>query len=179
MQQRKQDQVHVSDALRQDTWHMIFDLERQVRYCLTLADRYRKFHMAMRFWLLTGILGEAAIIYFSAGHPVLFWPLTAGGLLVLAGIAIFEADANFAGTAAELRTAARPIDHLKTQAESLWQDIESYRIEDQDARQKFEDIIQCWSQAIQHVNIPIHHQDNRKAAQEAQAVMAARYGSTL
>ena len=59
----------VSDPTRNDTWDMLLDLERQVRYYLKLGDRYMLRYRAVRYLLLFGILTEGTIIYFLAGTP--------------------------------------------------------------------------------------------------------------
>ena len=62
--------MRVSDATRSDTWEMLLDLERQVRYYLKLADRYMLWHRAFRIILLAGIIGQGTAAYFlAAGAP--------------------------------------------------------------------------------------------------------------
>ena len=62
----------VSDATRNDTWDMMLDLERQVRYYLRLADRYM-----LRYRLPTnkGCHGPAV----AGSNPVSrFWVFSMG-----------------------------------------------------------------------------------------------------
>ena len=59
----------VSDLTRNDVWEMMLDLERQVRYYGTLADRYGLRYRTIRYLLLLGVLAEGGIFHFSpAAH---------------------------------------------------------------------------------------------------------------
>lgn len=67
--------MNVSDATRNETWQMMLDLERQVRYYSKIADRYSLRYRAIRYMLLFGIVVEGAIVYFLQGETLLLWTL--------------------------------------------------------------------------------------------------------
>ena len=57
----------VSGITRDDTWELMLDLERELRYYSKLRDRYSKWYKVIRYLLLFGIVTEGMIIYFLAG----------------------------------------------------------------------------------------------------------------
>ena len=167
--------MEVSDATRNDTWGLLLDLERQVRYYLRLADRYTLTYRTIRYGLLVGILLEAAVVYFSAGQPLLLWTIGGLGAALLGFATIFDAVTNYAETSSVLRLTAELCDEIKVEAERLWRDIESGRVEDADAEERYNGIVNRWSLATSRVKLEVHHPDNVKAAKEAYEVLASRY----
>ena len=111
--------MNVSDATRNDTWEMMLDLERQVRYYGKLADRYSLRYRVIRYLLLFGIVGEGAIVYFAQGETVVLWTLGGLGAFILGFLTIFDAATNYAETSAALRTVSMLCDDLKADTERL------------------------------------------------------------
>ncbi len=166
----------VSDATRNDTWEMLLDLERQVRYYLRLADRYSLRHRTLRFLLLAGILLEGMAVYFlAAQQPELMWGIAGAGAALLGAGIIFDATAGFAEKAASLRAVHLMCDDLKIEAEGLWSDIEAGRVQDARAAERYSAIVDRWSRATRMATVELHEHDNVKAAREAADIMGARY----
>ena len=166
----------VSDATRNDTWEMLLDLERQVRYYLRLADRYTLWHRGLRFLLLVGILLEGMAVYFlAAKDPELLWGVAGAGAALLGGGTIFDAMAGYAEKAASLRAVHLMCDDLKIEAERLWSDIEAGRVQDVQAAERYSAIVDRWSKATRMTTVELHENDNVKAAREAAEIMGARY----
>ena len=89
----------VSDATRNDTWEMILDLERQVRYYGKLAGDYSMKYRTIRYFLLFGVLAEGAAVYFLSGQdPLLLWGTAGLGAFTLGFITVFDAVTNYAET---------------------------------------------------------------------------------
>ena len=166
----------VSDATRNDTWEMLLDLERQVRYYLRLADRYSLWNRALRFLLLAGILLEGMAVYFlAAQQPELLWGVAGAGAALLGAGTIFDAMSGFAEKAASLRAVHLMCDDLKIEAERLWSDIEAGRVQDAQAAERYSAIVDRWSKAVRMTTVELHQHDNVKAAREAAEIMGARY----
>ena len=165
----------VSEITRSDTWELMMDLERQVRYYGTLGDRYRLRYQVIRYLLLFGIVAEGLIVYFLAAHPPYMWAL--GGLVafILGFITIFDASTNYSETSAVLRTTATDLDDLKSEAESLWRDIEAQRIGDAEAEERYRHIVDHWSRATRRITLETHDHANVKAAKEGYEAVANRY----
>ena len=166
----------VSDATRNGTWELLMDLERQVRYYLRLADRYSLWHRGLRFLLLTGIFLEGMAVYFlAAQEPELLRGVAGAGAALLGAGAIFEATSGFAEKAAGLRAVHLMQGDLKIEAERLWNDIETGRVQDAKAAERCSAIVDRWSKATRMTTVELHHHDNVKAAREAAEIVGARY----
>ena len=168
--------MQVSNVTRSDTWGLMLDLERQVRYYGKLADRHSRRYRAIRYLLLLGVLFEGAVVYFLSGQPLLLWTL--GGLVALGlGVTtILDAVTNYAETAAVLRLTSELCDEIKVEGEQLWRDIESHRLDDAAAEARYEGIMARWSRPTQRVGLALHNHDNVEAAKEAYETVANRYG---
>lgn len=165
----------VSDATRNATWHMMLDLERQFRYYTTLADRYAKYYKVIRYLLLFGIVVEGAILYFLTGEKDALWVLAGIGAAIIGFLTIYDASTNYAETSAQLRTTATDVDRLKAKAEQLWRDIEAYRVDDQKADERHNDLVNDWMLATRRIAIQSHNHDNKVAAQAADKDVLSRY----
>ena len=165
----------VSDLTRNDVWEMMLDLERQVRYYGTLADRYGLRYRTIRYLLLLGVLAEGGIFHLFSSSPWLL--LGIGGMVALAlgFVTVFDAVTNYAETSASLRTTSLLCDDLKAEAERLWRDIEANRIDDDGAEALYSKLMDRWIRWTQRVTLELHHHDNVKAAKEAYEVVASHY----
>ena len=169
--------MHVSDPTRNDTWQMLLDLERQVRYYGKLADRYSLRYRAIRYLLLLGIVAEGAIVYFFQVQTVLLWTFGGLGAFILGFLTVFDAATNYAQVSADLRTMSVLCDDLKTETERLWRDIEAARTDDLQAEQRFNTLVDRWIRATQRINLEIHDHDNKQAARDAYKTVVERYAS--
>ena len=168
--------MKISDPVLKDTWNMLLDLDRQTRYYGRLADRYSKWRRVIRYLLLVGLVVEAAVVYFSYGHPVLLWFLGGAGAFILGFLTIFDASTDYGRLAADLRMASLLCDELSVDAARLWRDIEAGRIEDPQAEDRYNSLVERWIRATQRVELAIHDTDNKIAARETYRVMAEKYG---
>ena len=126
--------------------------------------------------LALGLVLEAAVVYFSYGHPVLLWSLGGAGALTLGFLTVFDASTDYGRLAAELRMASLLCDELNVDTARLWRDIEAGRIEDRMAEHWYNSLVERWIRATQRVELDIHDTDNRNAAREAYRVIADKYG---
>ena len=167
--------MNVSDATRNDTWHMILDLERQVRYYGKLADRHALRYRAIRYLLLLGIVVEGAIVYFLQGETVPLWTLGGLGAFILGFLTVFDATTNYAETSAALRTVSMLCDDMKAEAERLWRDIEAEQVDDPRAEERLSTLVDRWFRATQQINVATHNHDNKQAAKDAYKIVVERY----
>ena len=168
--------MRVSDSTRRDTWEMMLDLERQVRYYLTLADRYMLRYRALRYLTLLGTLGLGAAVYFlSAGPQGLLWSVAGVIAFALGFMNLFDAVTSYAERAAGLRAVHLMCSDLKTEAEQLWRDIEANRVKDDEAEKRHMAIMERWHRTTLITDEKIHRHDNVRAAREASEIMADRY----
>ena len=169
------DRQTVSEITRTETWDMLLYLEHQLRYYTTLADRYSIRYKAIRYLLLVGILIEGLVVFFLAGQPAWLWGI--GGLLAVAigFLTIFDASTGYAEVTAKLRSLSFDIDILKSEAEHLWRDIESYRIDDEEAERRLESIVTQWTRASQRLSLEVHHHDNVETAKAGYKMVENRY----
>ena len=165
----------VSDVTRGDVWEMMLDLERQVRYYGTLADRFGLRYRVIRYLLLMGILAGGGILYAFSGEPL--WLVVVGGGLGLAlGIlTVFDAVTSYAETSAVLHTTSLLCDDIKVEVEGIWRDIEAYRVDDDRAEELYSMLMDRWIRWTQRVTLELHRHDDVKAAKEAYKVVEARY----
>ena len=114
-------------------------------------------------------------MYFFSGEKLLLWTIGGAGALALGSVTMFDAETNYAETAAALRTAAALCGDLKTEAEELWRDIESNRVQGGEADERYDSIMDRWSRATRGVKLTVHDRENARAAREACEVVSNRY----
>ena len=165
----------VSDLTRNDTWELMLDLERELRYYSKLRDRYSKWYRVIRYLLLFGIVAEGMIIYFSAGNPVVLWIVGGLGAFIIGFVTIFDASTNYAETSALLRAAADDIDDVNTEAELLWRDIEGNKINHHEAEKRYNEMVSRWTRSTRRLSLSIHEKDNVQAAKESYSAVEERY----
>lgn len=165
----------VSDITRNDTWELMLDLERELRYYSKLRDRYSRWYKVIRYSLLFGIVAEGMIIYFSAGHPAILWGVGGVGAFLIGFATIFDASTNYAETSALLRATADDIDDVKTETERLWRDIEGDMVSHQEAERRYDELVSRWTRSTRRLSLPIHENDNVQAAKESYNAVAEKY----
>ena len=164
----------VSDQTRIAVWHVLCDLEWNMRYYGALADRYRHRYQILRFVILTGLLLEAATFYAATMNPWLFYIGAAFGVL-LAGLTLWDAMSNYPGDTAILRATTFVCDGLLQETAALWRGIESYRISTPDAEARLQSIMERWTRATQQVRPAVDHGLNRQSALDANQEVVNRY----
>ena len=168
-------QSHVLDSARLEVWGMLCDLERSIRYYMTLGDRYTLRYRGLRYVLLLLCIGECAAI-----GAALVWPVAAlvfGGVLalLLAVLTVLDSVTSYGEAGAKLRVASHICSDLQSVCQSLWLDVETYQVFEADARRRLEEIDAHWTRACLRVSVEIHHHDNLAAALAAHSVVADRY----
>ena len=164
----------VSDQTRIAVWHALCDLEWNMRYFGALGDRYRRRYRILRFVILTGLLGEAAIFYAATMNPWLFYIGAAFGVL-LGALTVWDALSNYPDDAAILRVTAFICSDLMEETDGLWRSIESYRITTPDAEARLQSITERWARATRQVRPAVDHRLNRQTAAAANREVANRY----
>ena len=169
-------QDHVSDSTRGSVWEMLCDLERSRRYYGAMRDRYRLRYRRLRCILLLLCIGECAVIGVALAWPVP--ALIVGGLLALAlaFATVLDSVTSYGESAAEFRTAALACSYLQSGCQTLWRLIETYRVSENDAQRRLEEMDAQWSLACQRVSLGLHSYENFKAAIAAHNVIADQYG---
>lgn len=176
-------QDHVSDSTRRSVWVMLCDLERSLRYYGAMGDRYKLRYRRLRYILLLLCLGECGAI-----GVALTWPVPAlivGGLLalILVFLTVLDSVTSYGESAAELRIASLVCSDLQLGCQTLWLLIETYRVSENDAQRRLEEIDAQWSLACQRVSPvffgTLHSYDNLKAAVAAHNVIADQYGGEI
>ena len=167
---------HVSDSTRHSVWGMLCDLERSRRYYGTLGDRYKLRYRGLRYILLLFCIGQCGAI-----GVALVWPVPAlilGGVLALAlgFVTVLDSVTSYGEVAAELRVASHICSDLQSGCQTLWLLVETYRVSENDAQSRLEEIDAQWSRACQRVSLELHSHDNFKAAIAAHNVIADQYG---
>ena len=165
----------VSDPTRGDCWELMLDLERQARYYGRLADRYSVMYRGIRYALLLGVLLEGALLFFLSGDALLLLAVGGSGALALVFVTVLDAVTNYAETSALLRSTSLMCDELKVEAQRLWRDIEAFRVPDDGAEERYNQLVDRWSRATLRVFLETHDRDNLVAAREAYEIVSSRY----
>lgn len=166
----------VTDITRKAVWDTLCDLEWQVRYFTTMADRRRHLHQWMRFSLLLGVAAEGGILYGGTLLPWLFYVGIIGGL-ALAGLTIWDALSNYAGDAAVCLMVASMCGLLQREADTLWRDVETGRVSDGEVEMALSSIHNRWDIVYQWVQLKVDHSLNLASAEAANKEMINRYAS--
>ncbi len=74
-----------------------------------------------------------------------------------------------------MRVTTELCDDLKADGEQLWRDIESYRVLDDEAEERYRRIVDGWSLATRMITLEVHDRDNVRAAKEAYETVVNRY----
>ena len=164
----------ITDRTRNDVWRTLCDLEWNGRYYDALADQYQFRYLALRFGILGSVPVEGAILYFAVSYPWLFIAALVVGV-VLGVLTVWDAVSNYAEKAAIIRLTAFACDDLKRDSETLWRQVETTRITNDEAEAAHESITERWARATQRVQSGTHHRLNVKAYQDANQDIRNRY----
>ena len=134
--------MKVSNPVRNDTWNMLLDLERQTRYYGRLADRYSRWRRVIRYLLLFGLVAEATVVLLLLRKPRHALGPGGAGALMLGSLTVFDASTDYGRLAAELRMASLLCEELNVDAARLWRDIEVGRIDDPQAETRYNSLNQ-------------------------------------
>ena len=161
---------------RAAVWNLMCDLEMNVRYYGTKADRVRRHFIRIRFILLTSLVLEAFLIYWgTTGSAALFVAIVFG--ICVAALTVWDALVDYSATAAILRVAADGCDDLKFEAERLWRNIEDHRVTRDAAEREYERIHERWSRVAARVTTQDDVNLCKQCSEESNAIMRDRYAA--
>ena len=170
----------VTDHTREGVWQDFTDAERYLRYYLSLADKYRMRHHVVRALLLGSVLAEAGIVaplairypgFLTAAAVILV------GLIVIA-LTVFDATSDDAKNAAKLSVASEDSQLIHTDWRSLWSDIETDQIDENEARRKQRELLDRTNVVSARVEVNLDDKRNSRYGDEAKQVMRGRYVQT-
>ena len=163
----------VTDQTRSAVWRLLFDLERNFRYYTVKADQLQRQSNWLRFGLLVGALSEGLLVY-----PLLQiswgWILILCIGILLGILAVSDALFGQSRDSTILKFTALVCDNLKTEAERLWRDLESGRINTEEAEIRYNSIIRQWEKATDKVLLATDNRLNEKCQKDAQQIMNNR-----
>ena len=131
----------------------------------------------MRFAILTGVFAEASIAY-PLSQTTWGWTILVGIGVVLGGLAIWDALNHYARDSGILKLTALACDELKTEAERLNRDIDTGRIDTEDAESRISSIYHRWEKATDKVLSAFDDRLSKQCEREAITVTENRYAAT-
>ena len=166
----------VTDQTRNAVWQNLLDAERYVRYFGALADRYQTRHRLLRYALLVSVIVEATV--FIPNIPDgLFIMLTASLGIVIIGLAAWDAVSDYGKNAAFLTLVAADCALLKNEWNELWMDIETYAVDESQARDRRRELDSRLRVVAERTNVNLDESLNDSCAEEAFRVMEQQYAS--
>ena len=171
----------VTDQTRNAIWQDMWDAERYSRYYGSLSDSYRRRHKLMRFATLASVLVEATISVSYIGTGVSgMWATVFLALIVGLGIAItilviWDATSNYAGDAVALSWVSLDCALLNAQWADLWLDIESFAIDEDEARSRQRELIRKFNTVAARIDVDLDEKTNEISASEASEVLREKY----
>ena len=171
----------VTDQTRNAIWQDMWDAERYSRYYGSLSDSYRRRHKLTRFATLASVLVEATISVSYIGTGVSgMWATVFLALIVGLGIAIailvtWDATANYAGDAVALSWISVDCALLNAQWADLWLDIESFAIDEDEARSRQRELIRKFNTFAVRIDVDLDEKTNEISASEASEVLREKY----
>ena len=171
----------VTDQTRNAIWQDLWDAERYSRYYSSLSDVYSRRHRLTRFATLASVLVEAtvSVSYISTGVDGV-WATIFLALIVALGVAIavlvaWDATSNYARYAVALSWVSVDCAALKLEWADLWQDIESYAIDEQEARSRQSELIRRFNTIATRVDVDLDEKINEASAEDAVRVLKEQY----
>ena len=171
----------VTDQTRNAIWQDLWDAERYSRYYSSLSDVYRRRHRLTRFATLASVLVEAtlSVSYISTGVDGV-WATMFLALIVALGIAIvilvaWDATSNYAEDAVALSWVSVDCAALNLEWADLWQDIESYAIDEQEARSRQRELTRRFNTIATRIDVDLDEKINETSAEDAVRVLKEQY----
>ena len=166
----------VAEPTRVAVYQLIYRLEWNFRYYASIADKLQRLSNRIRFTLLVGILAEALLVS-PLGQFNWGWILILILGLLLAVLAIWDALSSHARDSGILKFTSFVCDELKTEAERLWRDLESNRIDTDEAESQYGSIVRQWGKATAKVLLATDNKLNVQCQKDAYQVMENQYGT--
>lgn len=158
------DLLVVSEVSRQHIWDLVRNTTFSVRYYDLMVDR----QLRGRGWrnIIHAILAAGVSTALVSGTP--YW-ISASSSFLLIVLSIYILLEDHANQLAILRQLAKATYRLRTEAISLWLDVENYRIDSVAADQRWYRIQRAWNRATADspaTNEPLIRQAAQDTAQE-------------
>ena len=175
----------VTDQTRNAIWQDLWDAERYSRYYSSLSDVYSRRHRLTRFATLASVLVEAtiSISFVSIGVEGVWATIFLAAIVVL-GIVIgilagWVVLANYGEYAAALSWVSVDCAALNLEWTDLWLDIESYVIDDEEARSRRRELLHKSNTIKTRIKVNLNQKLNEKlskvSAEEAMKVLNEKY----
>ena len=174
-------EIMVTDQTRNAIWQDLWDAERYYRYYSALSDSYRRRHRLTRFATLASVLVEAtiSISYISADVAGILATIFLT-VIVMLGIAIailvaWDATSNYAGDAVALSWVSVDCASLNAEWADLWLDIESFAIDEEEARSRQRELIRKFNTIAARIDVDLDEKTNEASAADAVKVLREKY----
>ena len=156
---------------------LIIDLEWNFRYYTSKSDNFHKWAFGLRFGILAGVVFEASLAYPLSQLERGWIGLTVvGGILGL--LAIWDALNHYSRDSGILKLTALTCDELKTEAYKLLRDVETGRMETEEAELRLESIYSRWGKATDKVLSAFDNRLSKKSEKEAIKITENRIAAT-
>ena len=171
----------VTDQTRNAIWQDLWDAERYYRYYGSLSDSYRRRHRLTRFATLASVLVEATISvsYISTGVTGIWATILLAAIItlgiVIAILVAWDATSNYAGDAVALSWVSVDCASLNAQWADLWLDIESFSIDEDEARSRQRDLIRKFNTIASRIDVDLDEKTNQASAADAVKVLSEKY----
>lgn len=171
----------VTDQTRNAIWQDIWDAERYSRHYGSLSDVYGHRHKMTRFAILASVLVEATIsvsfvtIGVEGIWTAIFLALIVGIGIVIAVLVSWDAVSNYAEDAAALSWVSVDCAYLNVQWADLWLDIESYAIDEHEARSRQRELLHRFNVVASRIDVGLDEKINEASAEEAVRVLKEKY----
>ena len=164
------DMIHTRNAV----WELLGNLEMQVRYYGAKADRLKRLAFFVRFILLTGVIAEGLLFYQLSSYSWSLAVVVPVGVAIGA-LAIWDALANYHSDSAILKIVSQDCVVLQREAEVLWRNIESQRINRDEAETIYQSIHTRWERATERATVPDDEKLVAQCAEDSNKMMVNRY----
>ena len=97
--------------------------------------------------------------------------------VVMAALAVWDALSQYSRDSVLLGYVGLDCEAVRADAEALWRNIESYRIDLEGAEQEYRDIHSRWERVTERVTLGDDDAVNVKTARDASASLSSRYAA--
>ena len=170
------DRAEVTERLRADAWNLLYGLERSVRYYRAKSAKLRRNSLLLRFFLLTGVVVEVVLAYRAAEYSWGLWAVLGLGV-VMAALAVWDALSQYSRDSVLLSYVGLDCEAVRADAEALWRNIESYRIDLEGAEEEYRNIHSRWERVTERVTLGDDDAVNEKTSRDARAALSSRYAA--
>ena len=171
----------VTDQTRTAIWQDLWDAERYFRYYSSLSDSYRRRHRLTRFATLASVLVEAtvSVSFVSTGVEGTWAAISLASIvglgIVIAVLVAWDAVSNYAEDAAALSWVSVDCASLNMLWAELWLDIESYAIDEEEARSRQRELLHKFNAVAARIDVNLDEKTNEASAEEAEKVLREKY----